>query len=513
MPLYINDGKKPTDAEGLTAGEHDVVDHTAGPFNLLDTAAHAAVSHAGILGLDDDATTVLGSDLVLTDADPCNQFLNGNGSNRTVTLPAPAATNPPFFIVNEGLWLLDVLAADLTNVMNLRPGEGAKFISNGTRWAVGSAERFSQQKLGQNYVFGGDIGNTQFWAVNGFAGSLNAGSDADGIGAFHLVMSAGWIDAVSWVQDATDEQRAGLYINGVLQSETIHYAGKQGEYRLVTAIQVFLGDRIALEQDTAAGRVSLQVRVRLTSDDGYMLHYGGDVNIATDFLDAFGRFDATANNPTEGPRTTITAVGAGNLVRFGYALQAGGLTSDTVQIFIDGSLDSTVTLATGSLVGGVFKGIETISVSFTNGQRIALRSVQDRGDAMFTILTDVPGHAHGFQGDIGSGEFYRAWGDDATAAGQAGHTDNDNYTTTMNRGRVSVGWNAAGAPTTPLILFRESTGLHQATLEAKGAESIDWTSGAQGTFKTSVVYDEGNIVGLKSQAADPGSVNILVVVS
>lgn len=513
MPLYINDGKKPTEADGLTAGEHDAVDHTAGPFSLLDTAAHAAVSHAGILGLDDDATTTLGGPLTLTDADPCNQFINGDGADRTISLPTPAATNPPFFIVNEGLWLLDVQAADLTNLMNIRPGEGAKFISNGSRWAVSSVEKFSQQKLGQNYVFGGNVVNTQFFPANGSGPSGgNAGSSADNIGAFHVVMSAGFIDEVSWVSDGTPDARFNLYVNGAVQSEQVLTAEASGRYRLVTPIQVFLGDRIAIEQVTGGDQLLLQIRVRLTADDGYMLHFGGDVNVATDFFDAFGQFNNTANNPTEGPRTTITVSGSGNLIRLGYSLEAGGLTSDTVQIFKNGSLDSTVTLTNGSLVGAVLTGVETISVSFVDGDRIAIKSVVDRGDSVFAILTNVPGHSHCFQGNIGSGQFYGAWATNSASVGATARSDNDNYTLVMTRGRVVVSWNAAGAPTTPLDLYCFPASNPGLSLTGRGVESIDWTSGTQGTFKTSFVVGEGDIFAFLSQGADPGEVNILMVV-
>ena len=49
MPLFIDSGDKPLD--GLTNGQHEVVDHTGAPFNLLNVGTHGSLDHAGLAGV------------------------------------------------------------------------------------------------------------------------------------------------------------------------------------------------------------------------------------------------------------------------------------------------------------------------------------------------------------------------------------------------------------------------------------------------------------------------------
>jgi hypothetical protein len=52
MPLYVNDGKKPIDSEGLSQAQHDALDHTGlTGVNNFTSALHGSTSHVGITGV------------------------------------------------------------------------------------------------------------------------------------------------------------------------------------------------------------------------------------------------------------------------------------------------------------------------------------------------------------------------------------------------------------------------------------------------------------------------------
>lgn len=108
--------------------------------DLLDDATAAqynAVLRSTIRG-NMANTESLSAGKTLTDDDFTLQYINCNGAVRDVTLPAPAATNHPFFILNTttAIYAITVKNSAGTIVGLLYPGDGGIFVSDSIayRW-------------------------------------------------------------------------------------------------------------------------------------------------------------------------------------------------------------------------------------------------------------------------------------------------------------------------------------------------------------------------------------------
>jgi hypothetical protein len=117
-------------------------------------------------------TLTMTTNLTLTADDYPLQYLNCNGANRTVTMPAPGSTNHPF-------WILNTTAATYTLTINnsaaaalavLEPGVGVLVVSDGTTTKIhdtlpsgGSTGQFLSKTSSSSY----DVG----W-VSGGSGDL-----------------------------------------------------------------------------------------------------------------------------------------------------------------------------------------------------------------------------------------------------------------------------------------------------------------------------------------------------
>ena len=108
----------------------DLVDDVlAADFNrLVDSALRGELSN----------TETLSADKTLTDAKPAGQYLNCNGADRIVTLPAPATTNHPFYIFNNtsSLYTITVKNSAAVIVGLLYPGDGGLFVSDGVAYRL-----------------------------------------------------------------------------------------------------------------------------------------------------------------------------------------------------------------------------------------------------------------------------------------------------------------------------------------------------------------------------------------
>lgn len=80
-------------------------------------------------------TQVLTGDLTLTDDSPQIQYLDANGANRNINLPAVANTNHIFFIYNSASPAFNlVVKSGATTVATIAQGQSGLIFSNGVTW-------------------------------------------------------------------------------------------------------------------------------------------------------------------------------------------------------------------------------------------------------------------------------------------------------------------------------------------------------------------------------------------
>lgn len=82
------------------------------------------------------STQVLAGNIVLTDASPRLLYLDANGANRNVTLPAEATTNHPFVIINTAGAAYNLVVKDdaAVTIITVTQGQTGLVWSNGIAW-------------------------------------------------------------------------------------------------------------------------------------------------------------------------------------------------------------------------------------------------------------------------------------------------------------------------------------------------------------------------------------------
>jgi len=115
----------------LVDGVDDIL---ASHHNVAYTVIEAMAR--GIPLADYTNTETLAATLTLTDADPPLQFLDPGGAGRQINLPAEAAANHPFYIVNEAdaAETLTVKDDAGNTIDTVAQGEAKVFFSNGVAW-------------------------------------------------------------------------------------------------------------------------------------------------------------------------------------------------------------------------------------------------------------------------------------------------------------------------------------------------------------------------------------------
>ena len=481
MPLFVNNGKKPTDL--------DVADPN------LPTPEDWG-----------ENTEVLVADKVLVDGDPIIQYLDPGAADRDVTLPVPAVSNPLFFIINTGLRVLAVKSGTQT-IATVLPGKAIRTVSNGVLWVSMAADGLSIASVGQMYQFGGNIGANQFFPTNqpGFQGA--GGNNPDDAGRFQVILEDGDIDAIFSVRSfATAFRNVSIFIDEVEHPEAAPLIAADGVYRFIAPIPVTQGQRIAVRDNDGDAEATHVVRVRNSVTPGYIMPFGGNITALGRFYMAMVPYHIGTGETVEGPYTTFKAIGNGNLTGF-YHTSNGGVVTDRVEIFHNGGLAALVTLTNGTNTGGTgnaFQGIETLAIPFVEGDTFAIKSVDDLGSQVtFGLRTDVPGMAVTFGGNCGNQQFYRAYAEHANAGSQGQIQDNDSRIILPKGGNITLSWNSLNVPTTTLLIAKNNI----------VSEEVDWTSSTQGVVLLNTSFEEGDVIAASQEGVGQGRTNILMVIN
>jgi hypothetical protein len=507
MPLYVNDGQSPIDSDGISALTHEGIDHTASPLDLLKLTSN----HANAAGLANRATVTMTGTLALTDASPAFQFLDPDGVERIVTLPAYATTNPIFTIINTGLYPLRVEDAANVYVVDVKPDESARFASDGVGiWKTVAREPYSNPLLCQQYQWGGQVAGVNFLRVNGHgpAGGTGGGT-IDAIGQFHIFHNDGIIDELRYVTSDNDSEPFEIVINGVIHSRFVTYAdlNETGAVKLPAPITITAGDRMAIRVPTNIGQYVISARLRTTANPGYTIVWGGDITADDAYYDLAGDYNQTLSGTTENHDKTAILHGTGNLVSLAYACNGADI-ADQVDIVLNGLVAATVTLANGSTIGAsAHSGLETLSIPFSDGDTLSIRGKDhmNMNNSVWSILTDVAGTTHQFKGDpggVGGGNgWFVAWAANSNQGGLP-PSDNDTMAVVHNRGRLAVSWDCELSPTSLLLILKNRNEMH----------TYDWTGVTQGTALLPICFEPGDRINLGTEDGSSGDTNVIAFV-
>lgn len=450
----------------------------------------------------------------LTDSSEATQYLDPGTTDRIVQLPPVAVSNPPFHIINTGMYLLTIQKPDGTKVFDLEPDDSVRLISDGTFWVIDTHNKNVVPITGQIYSFGGDLGGAnQFFRPNGQFDTGNAGTTVDGQGTFHVIQVAGTIDEVAYHLGAeTQTETLEIFHNGILaRTISVNGAGDQanggGTTQLRPPLVVGVTDRIAVRSQSATNTCMFQFRVRNTTE-GYLCQFGGDITtngayygVAENAQTGKGGLVAGADNIV----TLYAPPGGGNLTHISYAIQNAN-TSDQLEIIISGGLAETVTLTNGVLVGSVLVGQETLSTSsFINGDTLAIRNQdQSTGDAVISLLSDIPGHLIHYKGNPSARGYWEAWHENAGDGGgdiAAARTKG----ITQRRGQAILTWYASSTPTAGYVVVRK----HQ---RRTSTAIVDPTAGVSGTTVVPLSYEPGDRVQVGTVDGVGGNTSIAIII-
>ena len=384
MPIFVNDGKSPLDA-------------IAPPAPVVIPTPDSWGSN----------TEILAATKTLTNASETLQFLDPDGTDRDVELPAPGATNPFFLIYNTDETAKLILKQGATALAEVFPGTIAWMFSNGTAWISNS---FSATQLGlsaQLMFFGADlVSNGQFLRANGCPHTSAQVSSNSSTTVQMVVVQAGFLSKLVW--NAETAQPNGSF--EVFRNETeslgvVQTVGAiRGTHTFQFPVQLAVGDRLSVT--TGNTSVFDRTQVILVCSHGLpsnTLVFGNDGD-TTDYWLAGGEAntpgDITLNHEKE-----MMILGSCTLDRIGL-LSGNDLTAGTrtLEIYKNTVLQETITLT-----GGVFANGDTHVVkdavgttTFVEGDRIAVKSGGSGNilsNATLTLyFTGLPGHIYQWGG-------------------------------------------------------------------------------------------------------------------
>jgi hypothetical protein len=506
-----------TNLGGITDADHDGVDHTIGPFDLLDQPAHDALNHANAAGLGDRAVVIMTGDLVLTDSSARHQILDPNGLTRLVTLPAFATSNPPFRLLNVGLYLIRVEDSTGAYVIDLEPDQVVQLISDAVgEWYVGAREETNNPVHGQNYVWGGGSPDNNDWmTAYGTHFTTFEHVNVTDAGAFHVIHVGGVIDEVTWneIDNVNEVETGQLYLDGVAgeiitrpRSDDAR-VGQTGVAKLQTPLVVTAGQRLAFRQlrNTSVG-TQVSTRVRQSTSPGYIIPFGGNVTGVDSFYRPWQNANDTTNLPAVNVETQAPLVGSGSIIQVAYAI-LNASAADSLDIVVNGIELAVVPLTSGTLFSSVWVGRETIAVPFANNSIVGVRINSAAPDnALISLLTNVPGHYHGLGGNVSQmgvgAAFWRAWEIYNVAAANLQDAYAQHHV--RRRGRVSIAYHTTNVPTADLIIFKNQ----------KESYHYDWATPGltQGTVDLPITVEPGDQLALASDDGAEGQCRFGIVI-
>lgn len=389
-------------AEAFTSSAHDGVDHTSAPFNLLDAAAHSGIDHTGFTGIINPKPTPVSwgatsgamvGDITLTDTDDAVQILDPDGSDRLVTLPANATTNPFFYIANVGVRnnTITVRSPSSDTLAVLGYHQAVRCYSDGIEWTVqGKASVDTPASLTNGFgfvVWGPGAPRQPFYHNTGISDpgdqTITVPHDCE----INTILSVGSTGGT-----------LTIYVNGVsAATPTITPTGLVA-VQSISPISLSAGDYLGV------GGVSAQTVIELTAtgaDTGATVYASAIASTGSPQpLTIWGEANAA------GPVSAVVAEGAimapvaFNVTNASYDFFTSSA-SGTVRVYVDGA-------ATDFGFGLSTRGVVTVGspVAVAAGELLAL-GIQASVVALNSrvgALIDYPGTVIPFGGDVTAGD-------------------------------------------------------------------------------------------------------------
>jgi hypothetical protein len=434
-------------------------------------------------------TETLAGTKTLVDASETVQYLDPNGVDRDVDLPAPSAVNPFFYIFNTGtLGDLVISQSSGVTVTRLAPGGVVQLISDGTSWSAVVADGIAN-KL-QGILIGGFAGTAQ--QIQKLHGS-SADAGLAAVAVLNLVpipvdCEATWI---SGAQNSLDPAGFDVLRNsgGLGPGEDV--PGNYQAQKLAGPLAFSAGDVLSLDRTRFSNEARMIMMLR-TKVPGHAIQFHSNVSTnALRFLKPGGTADGVAassvNNVSE-----YVCLHACTLTSLAFATQIGS--GVTFGIYKDGVLQTTLGPVTETVEAWGRRGVVNVgvSVAFAQGDRLAISndSVQYNNTAVCAFMAGVDAHVYQFCGNTPVINDYYA--SDRNGAATSGSLATVSFQQTVPQARtvtrVAHSFAAAGTGTIDVI----KNGATSESFAPSGTAGV--------TTGLSTFFDVGDRLALKTNA-------------
>ena len=453
-----------------------------------------AVSGSGGWG---ENTETLSADKTLTDSDGEKQFLDPNGTDRRVLLPALGSSNPVFFIYNTGFTAADLIvqSANGATVAIVSSQSALLVVSDGNRWAGFTQTIVSDAVRGYALRYGALNANTgEYLRSLGDAVDGDPGSTYDGLAAL-TVPSPGVIRRLGKRSQTSAAITWKIWKNGAASETIVESAASTAT---LSSAETFVaeGDTVAVEFDAGtSGQTTVGLHVLA---EPTVLWFGENQSPAGagNYLAAYASTSTTGSLSAEKEADTWEN---GTLDLLAWNVNVAS--AYDLKIWKNGAESETISIASAN------EGTAAAATSVAPGDEIAVE-IDTVGSWQGTVgLRFVPtaeaGISYPFGGDPGAtGQFFETNknGSDGIASASITHLHEH---LVLHEGRVQeIAYNTTSADSTTDVKVWKNGAVSE-TIELTGAEGRE--------IATTVVAEEDTLALEYDAGTDPGEGNYQLI--
>jgi hypothetical protein len=436
-------------------------------------------------------TETLAATKTLTDASKTIQYLDPDGADRFVDLPAEATTNPMFNIINTGYQggrlfvFIDSLA-----IAVLKNGHVCRCYSNGVDWiARGPGGRSGSAFFGGHILhYGASMAAGDAQIANGNAGATAVNANdyrtEQGVPLTGTIVALGWVGATA--------PQFNILVGAVTSASSPQTgSGTEG--------LVFFGDsaasspgRLQIRRNSAGGTGTTGCFMHVRGNFGYELGFGGSSGGANDYYNVNDDYNGTSISSLTDQNQHAT-FGPAVLMHINWRSQTstGG---HTFGIWKNGAESEAIAQS-----GSAGPGNAAQTTVFENGDRIAIRykTGSNPGDLNIHAVFSMPGHVYRFGGSSSSSNYLVMSGNGALTSSIASQTSTK--VVIMQGGRITK---LAVIPNNTMTSYGDLNIVING--EARGTCRAFCTDTIGAVFPADVEVNQGDILELQLLAGNLG---------
>jgi hypothetical protein len=480
--------------------------------SVLSPTEHAAIDHSLIENRPTPAgwgnnRQVLTGNLTLLNTSPAIQFLDPDGVERYVFLPAVSTANPMSIIFNIGVVGCLIISAPDGALLCLEPAQGTRIYTDGLNYAIEElGDIFSILTISQTYPFGGRINlNGDYLWAKGKTDDTPTGADVTN--NYHPATRDGTLLNISWISDTLqDGNYFTVRVNSVVTGFTGTLYGFSGVTKVFgsggasSVVSVNAGDSISmLEAGNGTLPQDINVTLGVHSSGGQTYCWGGDPGGVGAHFVTNELAGTSIGTPGINQSTEHTVVSASTAVILGYTTQSGNGTTQ-LKLVKNGVVAETFFIAAGT-------GVVALSTAFSAGDTIAVEYDAGTAPADATVVVELitQGQLYFFGGNTGAtSAFYKV---NAISADAVTSTtfNQANSVNVMHSGTLKVSWRSAGT----------GTGQFQLVKDGVSAELFGNMATTSGVATLTTTVRSGDKVGIREGSGagtDAGATTLILAV-